>query len=414
MPAPALPAEIIWKIASGQKLATLQSLTLISRLFRLVCQQVLFSKLSLNVISVAAADRLKGIMTSPRIVSYIQELVLHRSGPTTQVPWHERLPEFLGMVHSAGRIKALTLGALDSSELGAMEDEYQEAISAAFRRICASATLHTLEVHHDFHKYLHHCGPSLKHLKVVSEKGSPNASPPSPPRRRSDIKLQSFTFVGGGSTPYTSNVFPYMLNPLNKISFKVFKRLEFGECRTVEDFDMANALLDRCRHSLEDLDFRFKSRVSESDAVGFLRLQPLLRLKRFTFRGFFVWPFHQDDPNPYTWLIAQVSVQGQPFKRLRIIILEVKYDYIPIPSMVDRRPFTDWEELGEMLSNRELFPRLRLVKIVMGWADSSKRVGRNGGGDSVMSAQEVVLAKKLEEAMPLLQAQGMLKIEKCS
>ncbi|KAH6906163.1 hypothetical protein BKA70DRAFT_1290886 [Coprinopsis sp. MPI-PUGE-AT-0042] len=268
---PAFPLEIILKCVTelASDPATLKNCALVCSSLQVASQELLFAKTSIEIDAVDNHLRLEQLNTSPRLISYIRHLKLYLNLPQS-IDWQIDWQNWLG---SGGQkllnlLQAIPLAKIHSftfsdhctahglTSLASKDPPIAKALLHAIAQICASPSLHTLEIARmRSFVLLKVCNSSLQNLFIADlwlfNLGYEIVTTELP-IRGVPIQMKNFELVfhaGWGETGIINNHF---LNSESGIAFHALTHLHvFG--LEPDEAGKVQGILAQCQNTLESL-----------------------------------------------------------------------------------------------------------------------------------------------------------------
>ncbi|KAH6906158.1 hypothetical protein BKA70DRAFT_453836 [Coprinopsis sp. MPI-PUGE-AT-0042] len=386
---PAFPLEIILKCMnelSGDP-ATLKNCALVCSGLQIASQELLFATINIEVEAADSCLRIQRLTSSPRLVSYIRHLILYlnRLDFDRWKLWlHSEAHLLLNLLQTITPAKirsfsfrdhcmAANLTSLRSTDLPVAKD-----LLHAIAQICASPSLHTLEVACLGGIFLLEvCSPSVQNLFIADQLlnvVSNEIVTPGHTIRIPPIGVKNLELV---LPPWDSGIIDhYLVGPQRRVCFGTLSHLHvFSPSNQYEA--RIQGILDQCEDTLVSLVLGYVEIVTEPPTPPRLSNLRNLRSLHLTYP---VCPEVSEDRS--RWLKDELAafVSERPSK-----LQELAFTYVVFPSAgpADDVPpsMIHWGAISSLLSQDALFPDLKRVEVSTRCYSWGERVFNEGAGN---------------------------------
>ncbi|TFK21342.1 hypothetical protein FA15DRAFT_672669 [Coprinopsis marcescibilis] len=370
---------------------TLKAASYVSQIFRRLCQEALFSKITLEIETSSSSpssctrkqtssEKLSQLLEgSPHLATLVNTIVIRdisrspslenierqaigRSGISASLKFDERLPQALSQLN-LDKIKRFTFrqSAYSAWDIHPLPTRH------AVARMCAANHLTSLSLRNTSIRLLDSCSPSLTHLKLKYDQSMTplKASTPQIQTRTQDapIRLQALHLEGIAQD--IPQVTEFLLN--NHIDITGLKKLHLRprgiiQMKTIESL---YRLLSACSLSLQSLAYETTREPDDLDLSGYVpfELSKLVNLRELSFG--YNHPYIQYNQikevrtNPLYWILnlCRTLPESAP--------LATFYLYVKNWSCggTVEHSTQAWRELDLIFSDRQRFPLMNRVDI---------------------------------------------------
>ncbi|KAH6906159.1 hypothetical protein BKA70DRAFT_1290877, partial [Coprinopsis sp. MPI-PUGE-AT-0042] len=334
--------------------AALKNCALVCSSFQVASQELLFATTSIEIDAPDNHIRLEQLNSSPRLIAYIRHLKLYLNIP--------RYPDWRNWLGSGGQLLLNLLQAIPLAKIHSFtfSDHYAafgltsltsngppvaKALLNAVAQICASPSLHTLEIARmRSFALLKVCNSSLQNLFVAHPY----------PFGIGEINFELVFRPTWGETGIINNRF---LNSESGIAFHALTHLHVFGLKP-DDEGKVQGILAQCQNTLESLvlgSYVGQDRLGGPPEIPALELATLKKLKSlhltYPFKGF----------------ATQGSVQLALFSDCRPSKLQnFVFTYVVFTSWADTMipDMGPWGVISSLLAQEMLFPDLKRVEIL--------------------------------------------------
>ncbi|KAH6906167.1 hypothetical protein BKA70DRAFT_1290899, partial [Coprinopsis sp. MPI-PUGE-AT-0042] len=395
--------------------ATLKNCALVCSSLQVASQELLFAT---TAIEIDAADnhlRLEQLNSSPHLISYIRHLKLNLSIPPT-ADWQiwlgsggQKLLNLLQAIPLA-KIHSFTFSdhctAHGLTSLVPKDPPIAKALLNAIAQICASPSLHTLEIARMRSLVLLKvCNSSLQNLFIADLHlfhTSHKTVTPELPIRNLSIKMKNFEFVFHPGWGEAGVINSHFLNSDSGIAFHALTHLHVFGLETDEE-GRIQGILAQCQNTLEGLVLgSYVGQDREPPEIPALELATLKKLKSLHLTyplGFAA----QGYVRRLLWLKKELALFSdcRPSKLQNFV-----FTYVVDPDLADLIPeMGPWSAISSLLAQDTLFPDLKRVEILTRLWDEEPLESDNQGCCRVTSGLHA-LAPCFQE----LSAKGILEV----
>ncbi|KAH6885697.1 hypothetical protein BKA70DRAFT_1574324 [Coprinopsis sp. MPI-PUGE-AT-0042] len=432
---PRLPNELLGAVSDCLRdpfdRPTTQALALVSPDLRRTCQKLLFENLSLTIttdVSAPIVDRLDGLATTPRLVSYTSSFRLEFKGRFE--PGSNRMDWIYN--HGEPLLRVLQLVPLNQLEAFGLVDwqhicveRSSESATLEFRSVCErlrdavkplleAPSIRSLSITGLPIKVMQGCRPSLKHLVVsgAADRFTPFLDLRSPTRTPARVletlesRFNRYHFEGynGLSDPFLS-FHQCLLHPTSPFSLGSLKRLVWHNWdRGLGELPL---VMERCASSLKHFELliapfalNYEGFSEDDPPTSLIWAQD--QLESLAIESY----AHVQGAQALSWIYHELGRRETPYEKLATVSFTL---FVTNPTQwsgfVSYGIDETWRSFGEALANLTMLPSLQSVRLHI----SCSRWTTTGGA----AVMELVSEKErqIRTAMSTLESRGILAIE---